>query len=284
LTDSEYAGLAAETGAFGEVDVAANGKVKHRFIPDLQRQLRLIEVAENWTDAQLIGWLDRNLQYDDITPADKAVFLTALVADVIDVRGMPLAQLLRRKVELRKIAERKIRDFRRQARAQAHQALLFGDDSVAVVVTPERCFSYHPDHYPMRTACSESDTFNKHYYPKVGEIDNPEELACAQFLDHLPEVQYWVRNLERQENFSFWLQTATDKFYPDFVCRLTDGRILLVEYKGADRWSNDDSREKRRLGELWMDRSNGTCLFIMPKGKDFDAIRALMAQGRGGST
>ena len=34
-------------------------------------------------------------------------------------------------------------------------------------------------------------------------------------------------------------------------CNLKDGRYLVAEYKGADRWSNDDSKEKRRLGELW---------------------------------
>jgi hypothetical protein len=37
---------------------------------------------------------------------------------------------------------------------------------------------------------------------------------------------------------------------------VTDGnnRLLVVEYKGAAYVSNDDSKEKRQLGELW--RSN----------------------------
>jgi len=34
--------------------------------------------------------------------------------------------------------------------------------------------------------------------------------------------------------------------------------------------------EKRQLGELW-EKSNGACLFIMPKGKDFEAIRAKLS-------
>jgi hypothetical protein len=55
---------------------------------------------------------------------------------------------------------------------------------------------------------------------------------------------------------------------------LRDGRILVVEYKGEDRWSNDDSKEKRALGELWAERSGGWCLFAMPKGKDWNAITA----------
>ena len=76
---------------------------------------------------------------------------------------------------------------------------------------------------------------------------------------------------------SFWLQTSTDKFYPDFVALLTDGRFLVVEYKGEHLWSNDDSKEKRAVGALWADRSGGRCLFIMPKGKDFALIRGLVS-------
>jgi type III restriction enzyme len=185
--------------------------------------------------------------------------------------------VVRKKFELRKIVEEKVRECRRHARARAHQALLFGEDASAVVVSPDQCFAYVPEQYPARTICLRSDSFSKHYYPKVGELDSEgEEFLCALFLDRMPEVEYWVRNLERQERFSFWLQTATDKFYPDFVCKLKDGRFLVVEYKGADRWSNDDSQEKLRLGELWALKSNGTCLFIMPKGKQFEEISLLV--------
>lgn len=55
---------------------------------------------------------------------------------------------------------------------------------------------------------------------------------------------------------------------------LNDGRILVVEYKNATDWSNDDNREQRALGELWAERSNGACVFYMPKGsKDEVTIR-----------
>jgi type III restriction enzyme len=117
---------------------------------------------------------------------------------------------------------------------------------------------------------------SKHYYSKAGKLYEGEvEFFCAQILDQMNEVEFWVQNLERQEKFSFWLQTSTDKFYPDFVCKLIDGRYLVVEYKGADRWSNDDSKEKRRLGELWALKSEGRCLFVMPKGKDWGVIQGV---------
>jgi type III restriction enzyme len=50
---------------------------------------------------------------------------------------------------------------------------------------------------------------SKHYYSKVGEIEEGgEEFLLAQTLDQMNEVKFWVRNLDRQEKFSFCLQTS----------------------------------------------------------------------------
>lgn len=275
LTAEEFSILSGEKGQFGEIDVGDEGKLRSRFIPELNRQFQLLTAVENWTEAELINWLDRNLYFIELSTQEKAIFLTAMTGDLLDNRGMPLGQLVRKKFELRRIAEEKIKAFRQEARQKVHQELLFGNGAEQIVVSPARCFTYQPDQYPARTWCPVSDSFNKHYYPKVGELAGEgEEFLCVQFIDQMDEVEFWVRNLDRQPNFSFWLQTATDKFYPDFVCKLKDGRLLVVEYKGADRWSNDDSKEKRRLGELWELKSGGKCLFVMPKGKDIGAIRA----------
>ena len=89
----------------------------------------------------------------------------------------------------------------------------------------------------------------------------------------MPEVKAWVRNTSQQPH-SFWLQTATDKFYPDFVALLFDGRYLVIEYKGSHIASADDAKEKRLVGELWADRSGGSCLFLMIEDKGFSRIDA----------
>ena len=65
---------------------------------------------------------------------------------------------------------------------------------------------------------------------------------------------------------------------------LTDGRILVVEYKGEHLWSNDDSKEKRAVGELWAERSGGQCLFAMPKGTNWSAITAVLTRSPGGGS
>jgi hypothetical protein len=78
-----------------------------------------------------------------------------------------------------------------------------------------------------------------------GRASNGEEFECARFIDQMDEVSRWVRNTPRQAS-SFWLQTYTDKFHPDFVAELSDGRILVVEYKRENDWSNDDLRRSGR--------------------------------------
>lgn len=60
---------------------------------------------------------------------------------------------------------------------------------------------------------------------------------------------------------SFWLQSSPDKFYPGFACKLGDGRVPVVEYKGAHLADRRKERHKKTVGELWADRSGGSCLF-----------------------
>jgi type III restriction enzyme len=48
---------------------------------------------------------------------------------------------------------------------------------------------------------------------------------------------------------------------------LEDGRSLVVEHKGKVS-TDDDSREKRAVGELWARKSSGRCLFLMAEKKN----------------
>jgi type III restriction enzyme len=44
--------------------------------------------------------------------------------------------------------------------------------------------------------------------------------------------------------------------------------LLLIHIKGDAYVSNDDSAEKRNVGELWAEASGGRCLFIMAVEQD----------------
>ena len=77
-------------------------------------------------------------------------------------------------------------------------------------------------------------------------------------------MKFWLRNVAKNAG-SFWLPTATGKFYPDFVARLNDDRTMVIEYKGALLAGGgvDDTNEKRAIGRLWEQNSGGKGLFVM---------------------
>ena len=45
------------------------------------------------------------------------------------------------------------------------------------------------------------------------------------------------------------------------MAELTDGRIAVVEYKGAQLLNIPLEIEKRQIGELWAAKSGGKCVF-----------------------
>ena len=67
--------------------------------------------------------------------------------------------------------------------------------------------------------------------------------------------------------------------------KLTNAKILAVEYKGVDRATNDDTKEKERLGKLWAERSEGQCFFEMVKGPgELGKIQAAISEAMGSSS
>lgn len=97
-----------------------------------------------------------------------------------------------------------------------------------------------------------------HLLPVIGNLKSTgEEFACAEFIaNELEGVEWWLRNVERKPT-SFWLQTASDRFYPDFLLKMGNGPLVAIEYKGAHIADSRDSYEKQRIGELWARRSEG---------------------------
>jgi type III restriction enzyme len=93
--------------------------------------------------------------------------------------------------------------------------------------------------------------FARHYYPVVANLkDGGEEHACAVAIDAHPKVKHWVRNLDSDPIAGFWLPTSAGRFYPDFVCELTDGRIFVAEYKGAQLRAMPKEIEKDQVGRV----------------------------------
>lgn len=278
ITEGEYK-ISDETGKVGEVTISDSGQINSRCISEIQEQVNLFSsIDTGWSTADLVNWLDRNIKHPDISTLKSIPYISGAISSLINERQIKLSQLVVDRYNLKNVLEKIINKHRLEARKKSYQLYLFGEYT-QVVVEPSVSFDFSKNPYPASSYYSGGYQFKKHYFEHVGELLNQgEEFECAQFIDSLPEVVYWVRNLERKQG-SFWLQTSTDKFYPDFICFLKSGQYLAVEYKGADRYSNDDSKEKRLLGQLWEMRSEGKCLFIMTKGKELESIRNKIKNG-----
>ena len=265
LTPQEYS--IQETAERWEVDLQGE-KVIYKHV-DQNAQLELGLLKLDWTDLQLSRWLDRECHQPDVTQPMLLEFCRKIVAYLTSTRGLALNTLLRFKYQLAKAVQQKIAAYRQQAYTQSYQTFLFSPQA-QVTTSFADGFAFDNRPYPAAWSYSGAYQFKKHYFGNVGELDNKgEEFDCAMLLDsQLPQVKFWIRNLSTRPQTSFWLPTSTDRFYPDFVAMLQDGRIFVLEYKGAPYVTNDDSKEKTNVGELWAAQSGGKGLFLMAQAKD----------------
>lgn len=283
-----YDPLRRPTGKAGIVDVdernlVTAGTIAEEdggdFVNTLHQQVMELGGAGDWTIEMLVGWLDRRIDHADIPAGESAVFLRKVILGLMANFGIedPTTLALDR-YRLRDEIETRIQKHRDEERGAAFKQWLLPESSL--VVSDERRIDFSTMLYDPGWHYEGGFIFKKHYFgPKPGELKEKradgkqtEEFQCAQFLDDLPEVKFWVRNLSRRTT-SFRLQTSTDWFYPDFVCQLQDGRVLVVEYKGGHLSGSGDAGEKRAVGLVWESRSGGRCLFVMPEGMDMEAIR-----------
>ncbi|MGQ0446024.1 MAG: DEAD/DEAH box helicase [Beijerinckiaceae bacterium] len=249
-----------ETGVQWEIDLSATGKITEKAVGKAE-QFDLDLVDTGWTDKELCRWLEKKARQQDITQPVLLEFVRRAVAYFIERRSLPLTALVRWRFILAKVLAQKISRYREQASGERYQQTLFGAGA-AVETSFNFEFGFTSTGYaPHWTYAGHPYQFQRHYYAAVGELENKgEEYECAKALDMTGKVKHWVRNLDRR---GFWLPLANRKFYPDFVAELTDGRILVLEHKGKVYATNDDSKEKCNVGDLWEEKSNGKALFLM---------------------
>lgn len=264
LTPSEFS--ISENAERWEVDLRGEKVIYKHIEQSAQLEIGLLKL--DWTDLQLSRWLDKECRQADVTQPVLLEFCRKTVAHLTTTRGIALNDLLRFKFQLAKAVQQKIAAYRQQAFAANYQTFLFSTEA-QVTTSFADGFAFDNRPYPAAWFYSGALQFKKHFFGSVGEMKaSGEEFECAKLLDASPQVKFWIRNLSQRPDTSFWLQTSTDRFYPDFVAMLQDGRLFVVEYKGEPYVTNDDSREKTNVGELWASKSGGRGLFLMAQLQD----------------
>ena len=215
-------------------------------------QLSLDAVPADATELDLVTALALQVRRAGLTQTETQAYVQKLVSHLLRARGLCLTGLIRSRFQLGQMVSKRIDSVVASARNQGFQNLLFGRTDAVLAHSERWTFQFVKGRYPVRQAYNGRWQFTKHFYAQIADLKaSGEEFDCAVALDAEPAVKHWVRNLVRLPEFAFWLPTATDYFYPDFVAELLDGRLLVVEYKGDGYATNDDSSEKRLVGERW---------------------------------
>ncbi|MEG9482247.1 DEAD/DEAH box helicase family protein [Mannheimia sp. HC-2023] len=242
-----------------EIDVE-DKRVSYHFN---QQQLSFSDDWLELTEQDFIRWLDKQVRLTDIPQPIMLRFLQLLISDLLKNVEITLTQLVQHKFALARAISDLINRYRALAQKNCYQQTLFGDnEEVEICLNEQYQFSFTPEKLaPQPPFYVGRYKFNKHYFAQIEELKaSGEEFDCAVAIDSLPQVKYWVRNPVKR---GFSLPLAHQNFYPDFIVELIDGRILIVEYKGEQLKSNEDSKEKALIGNLWEKLSQGKGLFIM---------------------
>jgi type III restriction enzyme len=251
-----------------EIDVQGH-KLAYQFTQD-ERQLSLAFKVDGWTPENLVIWLERQLREPDLHPSELLRWASESVSHLLAVRKIPLPSLMRAKFILAKTLKAAIQRARAAEEAKAYNRCLF-ELGAKPAISFDNGFVFKDGMFAGQKLYRGSWRPTKHFLgpdavPAFDGAKKPEaeERQCAQALDRLPAVRFWVRNVVRHPN-AFWLPLARGKFYPDFVAELTDGRLFVVEYKGAHlaEEGNRNTDEKRAIGRLWEQTSGGKALFLM---------------------
>ena len=201
----------------------------------------------------------------DVTPAHLRAFVLATVLHLIHDQHIPLGQLARHQYPLVQRLALRIAELRDKASKSAFKQLVL-DGEWALEASVAHAFHFDPACYPVSANKRYRGKFRfaKHFYPVLSDLeDGSEEWLCAAALDQHAMVKRWVRNLDSDPAAGFWLPTSSGRFYPDFVCELIDGRLLVAEYKGDHIRSLAKEIEKGQVGQVWAEHSGGAAIFVM---------------------
>jgi type III restriction enzyme len=262
----EVAFAIRETARSFEIDLD-DSRVAYQFASE-NEQLALDVDVDGWSPQNLVLWLDRQLRQPDINQSDLLKWLTDAIGHLIGPRKIHIAALMRTKFILARKLRERLASARLVEQQAVYQRYLFAPDA-RVQVSFDNGFEFRDGMYrDVKKQRGSRWRPRKHFLgadglPAFDGVEDGEEFQCAQAIDSLPEVKFWLRNVAKNAE-SFWLPTAAGKFYPDFVARLNDDRIMVIEYKGALLAGGgvDDTNEKRAIGRLWEQSSGGKGLFI----------------------
>jgi type III restriction enzyme len=101
-------------------------------------------------------------------------------------------------------------------------------------------------------------SMGKSLYRNEGDMDRFEQEVITE-VAKLDNVVWWHRNLERGKGFYI---NAYINHYPDFIVKLKNGMVVIIETKG-DHLDNTESKRKLEVGKKWASSAGNNYRYFM---------------------
>ena len=208
-------------------------------IRSAQTKLDVIYDYHDFSKDDLLNWLDKHVLRKEYSQEDKRKYFEKIIDSLLKTKKYNISELSINCYKLKNVIESNIDELEIKVSKTNFSKLekIFSLDSVFMEV---------PDEIEIDN--TSDDLFTKHLYERTGKL-NSEELDLAQKIDQLGNIEWWYRNTEKKD---FYIQGwQRDKFYPDFILKTKSGKYLVVEYKGANLLTNEDTQYKNEIGLKW---------------------------------
>lgn len=225
-----------------------------------QGKLSLILYPEDFSLEEVGNWLKRNVRNVVVSSDEMAQYINLVLKDLSKPHSIEELSLNRFKLKesIQEAVYSIIEDYARNTFEKLLKSKAIDTDSAF----------YFPEKEILLSRLS-SEHFQRHLFERAGYM-NGEETDFAMRLDVMENIVWWYRSREKVD---FYLQGwKAGKFYPDFIIKTKKGIYVVVEYKGEQLATSEDTKYKVELGNLWEELSKGACKFFLVEKVTMDKI------------
>jgi type III restriction enzyme len=196
---------------------------------------------------QISGRLTRAIKRIDEIPEP---IITAYIKTAIsDLDSNKISEISSNEFHYARIIKKKIQELTNRY-AEKRFSILLDKGTVSCLAS----FEFHKKINPKNTVAG----ITKNLYVEEGEMNDFEKKVIYD-VANLDSVVFWHRNLERGKGF---LLNGFINHYPDFIVKMKNGKIILIETKG-DHLDGSDSLQKLRLGAKWASKAGDNYRYFM---------------------
>ena len=195
---------------------------------------QISSLAPEHQKAQITKYIARQLRFDYIADNQMIEYLMSIFKDFPEVQ---MSDIIAHKEMAAEIVKGKIEEFLFDYRKDKfnHRRKM-----QKIKCVPRYAFP------PVMPFVKESHMANGLYEHEDGRL-NTFEYNVINKVASLPNVEWWHRNPATKNGFCI---NGYINHYPDFIVKMNNGTIVMIETKGDDR-DNTDSKNKLDLGLKW---------------------------------